>query len=133
MNSTTFVLFGKYCPIVDQLGSKDSSRDFQLNCVISYFFLPIFNTPCKRLKIDVIERVKKLGIWMASKQGLDLSNNQISGMLTPELGFLKNLSNIDFHPVRLIVSAMIQYFSLTTKQHQLTYKPQKRSSEQRVQ
>jgi len=38
MNSTTFVLFGKYCPIVDQLSSKDSSRDFQLNCVISYFF-----------------------------------------------------------------------------------------------
>ena len=36
--STTLVLFGKYCPIVDQLGSKDSSRDFQLNCVISYFF-----------------------------------------------------------------------------------------------
>jgi hypothetical protein len=38
MNSTAFVLFGKYCSIVDQLGSKDSSRDFQLNCVISYFF-----------------------------------------------------------------------------------------------
>jgi hypothetical protein len=38
MNSTTFVLFDKYCLIVDQLGSKDSSRDFQLNCVISYFF-----------------------------------------------------------------------------------------------
>jgi hypothetical protein len=38
MNSTTFVLFDKYCPIVDQLGSKDSSRDLQLNCVISYFF-----------------------------------------------------------------------------------------------
>ena len=56
MNSTTLVLFGKYCPIVDQLGSKDSSRDFQLNCVISYFFLPIFNAPCKRLKIDVMER-----------------------------------------------------------------------------
>jgi hypothetical protein len=33
-----FFLFGKYCPTVDQLGSKDSSRDFQLNCVISYFF-----------------------------------------------------------------------------------------------
>jgi hypothetical protein len=58
INSITFVLFGKYCPIVDQLGSKDSSRDFQVNCVISYF-LPIFNTPCKRLKIDVMERVKK--------------------------------------------------------------------------
>jgi hypothetical protein len=38
INSTTFVLFDKYCPIVYQLGSKDSSRDFQLNCVISYFF-----------------------------------------------------------------------------------------------
>jgi hypothetical protein len=38
MNSTTFILFDKYCPIVDQLGLKDSSRDFQLNCVISYFF-----------------------------------------------------------------------------------------------
>jgi hypothetical protein len=33
INSTTFVLFDKYCPTVDQLGSKDSSRDFQLNCV----------------------------------------------------------------------------------------------------
>jgi hypothetical protein len=56
MNSTTFVLFGKYCSIVDQLGSKDSSRDFKLNCVINYFCLPTFNTSCKRLKIDVMER-----------------------------------------------------------------------------
>jgi hypothetical protein len=55
INSITFVLFGKYCPIVDQLGSKDSSRDFQLNCVISYF-LPIFNTSCKWLKIDMTEK-----------------------------------------------------------------------------
>ena len=37
-NSIIFILFGKYCQIVDQLGSKDSSRDFQLNYVISYFF-----------------------------------------------------------------------------------------------
>jgi hypothetical protein len=63
MNSTTFVLFGKYCPIMDQLGSKDSSRDFQLNYVISYF-LSIFNTPYKRLKIDVMEREwKNLELW----------------------------------------------------------------------
>jgi hypothetical protein len=54
---------------MDQQGSKDSSRDFQLNCVISYF-LPTFNTPCKRLKIDVMERVKKLGILRETKQGL---------------------------------------------------------------
>jgi hypothetical protein len=42
INSTIFVLFDKYCPIVNQLGSKDSSRDFQLNCVISYFFTYIY-------------------------------------------------------------------------------------------
>jgi hypothetical protein len=42
MNNTTFVLFGKYCPIMDQLGSKDSSHDFQLNCAISYFFTYIY-------------------------------------------------------------------------------------------
>jgi hypothetical protein len=42
MNSITFVLFGKYCPIMDQLGSKDSPRDFQLNCIISYFFTYIY-------------------------------------------------------------------------------------------
>jgi hypothetical protein len=57
MNSTTFVLFDKYYLIVDQLGSKDSSRDFQQNCVISYF-LPIFITSCVGPKIDVMEIVK---------------------------------------------------------------------------
>jgi hypothetical protein len=55
MNSITFVLFGKYCPIVDQLALKDSSRDFQLNCVISYF-LSTFTTSCMGPKIDVMER-----------------------------------------------------------------------------
>jgi hypothetical protein len=58
MNSTIFVLFGKYCPIVDQLDSKDSSRDFQLNYVISYF-LSIFIILYICLKIDVTEKVKK--------------------------------------------------------------------------
>jgi hypothetical protein len=42
INNIIFVLFDKYCPIVDQLGSKDSSCDFQLNCVISYFFTYIY-------------------------------------------------------------------------------------------
>jgi hypothetical protein len=42
MNSITFVLFDKYCPIVNQLGSKDSSHDFQLKYVISYFFTYIY-------------------------------------------------------------------------------------------
>jgi hypothetical protein len=72
INSISFVLFDKYYPIIDQLGSKDSYRDFQLNCTISYFFLPTFNTLYKRLKIDVMERVKKLRIWMTSKRGLGI-------------------------------------------------------------
>ena len=29
---------GKYCPIIDKLGSKDSSRDLQANCVINFCF-----------------------------------------------------------------------------------------------
>jgi hypothetical protein len=44
---------------MNQLGSIDSSRDFQLNCVISYF-LPIFTTSCMDPKIDVIKRVEKI-------------------------------------------------------------------------
>jgi hypothetical protein len=70
MNSTIFVLFDKYCPIMDQLGSKDSSRNFQLNCVISYF-LSIFTTSCIGPKIDVMEREwKNFNFLSASKRGL---------------------------------------------------------------
>jgi hypothetical protein len=80
MNSTTFVLFGKYCPIVDQLGSKDSSRDFQLNCVISYF-LPIFTTSCMGPKIDVMEResekILTFGVHLNKAQTFRFSFNII--------------------------------------------------------
>jgi hypothetical protein len=31
-------LFGNYCLITDYLGSKDSSRDLQTNCVINFYF-----------------------------------------------------------------------------------------------
>jgi hypothetical protein len=39
-NATVAVslLFGKYCPIMVQLGLKDLSRPFRLNCVISFIF-----------------------------------------------------------------------------------------------
>jgi hypothetical protein len=57
MNSIIFVLFGKYCLIVDQLGSKDSSHDFQLKC-ISYF-LSIFITSYMSPKISVMKRERK--------------------------------------------------------------------------
>jgi hypothetical protein len=69
MNSTTFVLFAKYYPIVDQLDSKDSSRDFQLNCVISYFLLT-FTTSCMDSKIDVIEseKISTFGIHLNKAQ-----------------------------------------------------------------
>jgi hypothetical protein len=71
INSTIFVLFSKYCPIMDQLCSKDSSRDFQLNCIISYFFTYIYyfmHGP----KIDMMEREwKNFNFWSASKQGLN--------------------------------------------------------------
>jgi hypothetical protein len=63
MNSTTFVLFDKYCTIVDQLGLKDSSRDFQLNCVISYFFTYIYYFMHGSKDLCDIERVKKKSIF----------------------------------------------------------------------
>jgi hypothetical protein len=31
-------LFDKYCPIIEELGSKDLSRDLQLNCTIIFYF-----------------------------------------------------------------------------------------------
>jgi len=31
-------LFDKHYPIIEQLGLKDSSRDLQINCAISYLF-----------------------------------------------------------------------------------------------
>jgi hypothetical protein len=34
-------LFDKHCPIMEELGSKDSSRDLQLNCAISFIFIYI--------------------------------------------------------------------------------------------
>jgi hypothetical protein len=74
MNSTTFVLFDKYCPIVDQLDSKDSSCDFQLSCVISYF-LPTFSTSYMGPKIDMMERVKKFQLLSASKPGLSVNDS----------------------------------------------------------
>ena len=65
MNSTTFVLFDKLCLIVDQLGSKDSSRDFQLNCVISYFFY---------LHLMLHANVQKL-MWWREWKNLEFRGN----------------------------------------------------------
>jgi hypothetical protein len=40
-------------------------------------FLPTFNAPCIRPKNDVMERVKKLGIWEQSKQGRRAKTNRV--------------------------------------------------------
>jgi hypothetical protein len=45
MNNITFVLFGKYCPIIDQLGSKDSSREENFNPMNSTTFV-LFGKYC---------------------------------------------------------------------------------------
>ena len=34
-----------HCQIMEQLGSKDSSCNLYVNCAISFFILPTFNTP----------------------------------------------------------------------------------------
>jgi len=50
---------------MEQLGLKDSSRDLQVNCVISYLFLSIFNVPCicRKIRCDG-ESCKVLGFWV---------------------------------------------------------------------
>ena len=37
----TLFLFSNYCLIIDQLDSKDLSRDLQVNCTISFVFVYI--------------------------------------------------------------------------------------------
>jgi hypothetical protein len=48
---------------MDQLGSKDSSRDFQLNCVISYFFIYIYYFMYGSKDWCDGEKVKKISIF----------------------------------------------------------------------
>jgi len=54
------------------------------------------------------------------RSGIHFTADQLVGLLDAHhqpIGYI--------HPVRLILSAMIQYFSLTIKQHQSAYKSQK--------
>jgi len=56
-------LFDKH--YLEQLGLKYSSRDLQINCVISYLFLSIFNVPCicRKIRCDG-KSCKILGFWV---------------------------------------------------------------------
>ena len=64
--------FDKHYPIMKQLGLKDSSRDLQLNCAISYLFYLylVFHTCAARF--DVIGNLVKFWVFDVSKQGLSI-------------------------------------------------------------
>jgi len=51
-------LFDKYCPIMNKLGSKDSSRDLQTNCVISFYFRLYLMLHACATRFDVMGNLK---------------------------------------------------------------------------
>ena len=55
--SISFV-FGKNCPIMDYLGLKDSSRQLQANCAISYFFYLHLMLYACAARFDVTENLE---------------------------------------------------------------------------
>jgi len=56
-------LFDKYYPIMDLLGSKDSSRDLQTNCAISFYFRLYLMLHACALRFDVTENLEKFLVW----------------------------------------------------------------------
>ena len=67
MDTVVFsLLFDKYCLIIVELGLKDSSRGFRLNCVISFiFYLYLMLHACVQ-KFDVTEIMKKIAKFFAN-------------------------------------------------------------------
>jgi len=57
---------GKYYPIIDSLGLKDSSRDLQANCVISF---------CFRLYLMLHARVARFDVTGNLENFLDFGVN----------------------------------------------------------
>jgi hypothetical protein len=56
---------GKCCPIIDLLGSKDSSRDLQTNCVISFCFLLYLIFYACAIRFDVTKNLNFFFVfWM---------------------------------------------------------------------
>ena len=52
-------LFDKHCPIVEELGLKDSSRDLQANCAISFCFHLYLMLYACAVRFDVTGNLKK--------------------------------------------------------------------------
>ena len=64
-------LFDKYCLIMEYLGLKDSSRDLQVNCAISFFYLYLILHACA-VKFDVTENLVSFGFLAAKIHSLAL-------------------------------------------------------------
>ena len=64
---------GKYYSIMDWLGSKDSSRDLQSNCIISFYFCLYLMFHACATRFDVIKNLKNFLIFGETKQGLKLN------------------------------------------------------------
>ena len=57
-------LFDKHYPIMEQLGLKDSSRDLQVNCAISYlFYLHLMFYACAA-RFDVMGNLVKFWVYL---------------------------------------------------------------------
>ena len=65
-------LFDKHYPIVEQLGLKDSSRDLQINGIISYLFYLYLMFHTYTAIFDVMENLVKFWVFGCTKQGLSL-------------------------------------------------------------
>jgi len=59
-------LFDKHYPIIEQLGLKDSSRDLQVNCVISYLFYLCLMFHTYVTRFDVMGNLVKFCVFECS-------------------------------------------------------------------
>ena len=60
---TILFLFNKYYLIIEQLGLKDSSRDLQINYIISYLFYLYLMFHACGARFDVMENLVKLWVF----------------------------------------------------------------------
>jgi len=60
---TLSFLFDKHYSIMEQLGLKDSSRDLQINCAISYLFYLYLMFHACAARFDVMENLVKFWVF----------------------------------------------------------------------
>jgi len=62
-------VFNKYCLIIDELGSEDSSRKLQVNCIINYFFYLYLMLRIFVSRFDLTRNLKNFTKSFETKQG----------------------------------------------------------------